>query len=154
MDVGQYMNKQGTRSWATYLSPLLCGVLTEPRSAGLFLLAEVAEGRGTRVVRRVEVKRADLPGTSQERQFPWILGYSVWNGSGPYLPTLGLLVPTQPDLGPRLHVRRGGSGQQLEVIGAFPDVGRLPKQIVFKTSDHPEIVRAGLQRLSVRHGRR
>jgi hypothetical protein len=141
-DVGPYMNRQGTRSWATYLSPLLCGVLTEPRADGLFLLAEVAEGRGTGVLRRLEVKKPGLSGRAGKREFPWILGYSVWNGSGPFLPTLGILVPTRPDLGPHVYTLEEALHQQLEVIAGFPDTGRLPTQIVFKTSDHPEVSRA------------
>ena len=142
VDVGQYMSKQGTRSWATYLSPLLCGVLSEPRADGLFLAAEIAQGRGTRVIRRLEVKKPDLPGVTEKRQYPWVLGYSVWNHARPFLPTLGLLVPTQPDICPRVYTLEEALEHQLEVIKKFPDTGRLPKQIVFKTCDHPEVSRA------------
>jgi hypothetical protein len=142
VDVGQYMNKQGERSWATYLSPLLCAVMTEPQADGLFILAEVAQGPGTRVIRRLEVRKPDLPGRPAERKYPWLLGYSVWNGSRPFLPTLGLLVPTQPDLGPRIYTLEEALNSQLEVIRGFPDVGRLPTQIVFKTVDQPEVYRA------------
>ncbi|NQU11002.1 beta-galactosidase trimerization domain-containing protein [bacterium] len=142
VDVGQYMNKQGTRSWATYLSPLLCGVLTEPAADGLFLVAEIAQGPGTKVIRRVEVKMPDLPAKPKERKFPWLLGYSVWNGYQPFLPTLGLLVPTQPDVGPRIYTLEEALRAQLDAIEEFPDRGRLPTQIVFKTSDHPEVKQA------------
>jgi hypothetical protein len=142
VDVGRYMNKQGERSWATYLSPLLCGVMTEPQADGLFILAEVAQGPGTKLVRRLEIRKPDLPARPAERKYPWLLGYSVWNGSGPLLPTLGLLVPTQPDLGPRVYTLEEALNHQLEVIRTFPDVGRLPTRIVFKTSDHQEVCRA------------
>ncbi len=149
VDVGQYMNKQGTRSWATYLSPLLCGVLTEPSRDGLFLMAEIAQGPGLQVVRRLEVRKPELPAVADGRQYPWILGYSVWNGSGPFLPTLGLLVPTQPDICPRIYTLAEAMQTQLDVIEEFPDNGRLPTQMVFKTSDQPEVSRAArLQRLS------
>jgi len=137
VDVGQYMNKQGQLSWATYLSPLLCGVMTEPATDGLYLLAEVAEGPGTRVIRRVEVKKPELPAKPKERKFPWLLGYNVWNVGTPYLPTLGLLVPAQPDLGPRVYTLEEALQTQLDVIAKFPNWGRLPTQIVFKTSERP-----------------
>ena len=142
IDVGRYMNKQGERSWATYLSPLLCGVMTEPRADGLFIVAEVAQGPGTKVVRRLEVMKPELPAQPAQREYPWLLGYSVWNGSGPFLPTLGLLVPAQPDICPRVYTLEEALREQLEVVRSFPDVGRLPTQIVFKTQDHPEIYRA------------
>ncbi|HOW73505.1 MAG TPA: hypothetical protein PKY77_23130 [Phycisphaerae bacterium] len=142
IDVGQYMNKQGERSWATYLSPFLCGVMTEPRADGLFILAEVAQGPGTKVVRRLEVRKPELPAQPAQREYPWLLGYSVWNGSGPLLPTLGLLVPAQPDICPRVYTLEEALRAQLEVVRDFPDVGRLPTQIVFKTQDHPEVYRA------------
>ena len=64
--------------------------------AGLFLLAEVAEGHGTRVVRRVEVKRADLSSwiwaTAYGTVAPICRRWSCWYQRGP-----------------RLHVRRGKS---------------------------------------------
>ncbi len=142
VDVGQYMNTQGERSWATYLSPLLCGVQTEPPSDGLFIVAELAQGPGTRVIRRLEVRKPDLPARPTERKYPWLLGYSVWNGSAPILPTLGLLTPAQPDLCPRVYTLEEALNSQLEVIKTFPDVGRLPTQMVFKTVDQPEVYRA------------
>jgi hypothetical protein len=137
VDVGQYMNKQGQLSWATYLSPLLCGVMTEPATDGLFLLAEVAEGPGTRVIRRVEVKKPELPANPAERTFPWLHGYGIWNLKEPFLPTLGLLVPAQPELGPRVYTFEEALQTQLDVIATFPNWGRLPTQIVFKTTERP-----------------
>ena len=142
VDVGQYMNKQGTRSWSTYLSPVLCGVLTEPQADGLYLVAEVAQGPGTGVIRRVEVKKPELPARSPDRVYPWLLGYATWNGNPPFIPTLGLLVPVQPDLVPRVYTLEEALRDQLDVIAEFPDVGRIPTQFVFKTSDHPEVKQA------------
>jgi len=139
VDVGQYMNPQGTRSSVTYLSPVLCAVMTQPQANGLYLLAEVAEGPGTGVIRRVEVKKPELPATSTERQYPWILGFATWNGSRPYLPTLGLLVPTHPDVNPRVYTLEEALQDQLDVIAEFPDNGRLPTQIVFKTRDQQAV---------------
>ncbi|MHB9106307.1 MAG: beta-galactosidase trimerization domain-containing protein [Armatimonadota bacterium] len=142
VDVGQYMNPQGTRSWDTYLSPVLCGALTNPQADGLYLVAEVAQGQGTQIVRRVEVKKPELPGQSKERQFPWLLGYATWNGGQPFLPTLGLLVPVNPDINPRIYTLEEALRDQLDVIAEFPDVGRVATQFVFKTSDHPEVKQA------------
>jgi len=72
IDVGQYMTLEGTRSWATYLSPLFCGVLTEPKADGLYVLAEVAQGPGTRVIRRVEVAKPELASESA------VFRYRLW----------------------------------------------------------------------------
>ena len=58
------------------------------------------------------------------------------------LPTLGLLVPTHPDIVPRVYTLEEALRAQLDVIEEFPDVGRLPTQFVFKTRDHPEITEA------------
>jgi len=142
VDVGQYMNPQGTRSWDTYLSPVLCAEMTDPQTNGLFLIAEVAQGPGTDVIRRVEVKKPELSATSRERVYPWILGYATWNSNPPFLPTLGLLVPTHPDINPRIYTLEEAVNDQLDVIAEFPDTGRAPTQIVFKTSDHPEVMKA------------
>jgi hypothetical protein len=142
VDVGQYMNRQGTRSYATYLSPVLCGVLTAPQADGLYLLAEVAQGPGTRVVRRVEVKKPELAANSTERKYPWMLGYATWNRSRPYLPTLGLLVPVDPDINPRVYTLEEALIDQLDAIAEFPDAGRVPTQFVFKTRDNSEVKQA------------
>lgn len=142
VDIGQYMNKQGTRSYPTYLSPVLCAEITNPVTDGLFLLAEVATGPGTGIIRRVEVAKPELTARNRERKFPWILGYATWNGNPPFLPTLGLLVPVSPDLAPRLYTLEEALNDQLEVINAFPKWGRIPTQMVFVTGDHPEIKQA------------
>ena len=142
VDVGQYMNKRGTRSWDTYLSPLLCGVMTEPQTDGLHLLVEVAQGRGTRVIRRLDVHKPDLPAVSQERRYPWLLGYLCWNGGRPFLPTVGLLVPSQPDILPRVYTLEEALKWQLDVIEGFPDVGRLPALLGFRTGARPEVFKA------------
>ena len=68
VDVGQYMNLQGTRSWDTYLSPLLCGAMTDPQADGLYLLAEIAQGPGIRVVRRLAIEKSDLPAMATQRE--------------------------------------------------------------------------------------
>ncbi len=142
VDVGRFMNRQGTRSWETYLSPLLCGVMTEPKTAGLYVAVEVAEGPGTRVIRRLQIERPELPAESRTRRYPWLLGYSVWNGSGPILPTVGLLVPAQPRLCPRIYTLQEALAWQRDVIEEFPDRGRVPTAFVFTTRGRPEIVKA------------
>jgi len=142
VDVGQYMNKQGTRSWDTYLSPVLCASMTAPETAGLYLLAEVAQGPGTGIIRRIEVKKPELPARSPNRIYPWLLGYQTWNGTPPYYPTLGLLVPTDPDLLPRIYTLEEALQDQLDVIEEFPDTGRVATQFVFKTGDQPEVMKA------------
>jgi len=142
VDVGQYMNLQGTRSWDTYLSPLLCGVMIDPQADGLYLLAEVAQGRGTRIVRRLEIKKPELPAVAEQREYPWLLGYGCWNGSRPFLPTLGLLVPSNPDILPRIYTLEEAMRWQLDVIEEFPDVGRQPTLFSFRTNGRPEVLGA------------
>ena len=142
IDVGRYMNKQGTRSWDTYLSAVLCGVKTQPKADGLHIVADVAQGPGTRVIRRIAVDKPELAGEGGGHDYPWRLGYSVWNGGRPVLPTLGLLVPTQPDIVPRIYTLEEAFNAQLDVIETFPDVGRVPTQFVFKTSDHDQMRKA------------
>lgn len=142
VDMGQYMNFQGTRSWDTYLSPLLCGVMTDPQADGLYLLAEVAQGRGTRIVRRLAIEKPDLPAVAEQREYPWLLGYGCWNGGQPFLPTLGLLAPSNPDILPRIYTLEEAMQWQLDVIEEFPDVGRTPTLFSFRTHGHPEILSA------------
>ena len=141
VDVGQYMNLEGARSWSTYLSPVLCGVMTLPKSEGLHLLIEVSQGRATRVIRRLEVRKPGLPAESPNRDYPWILGHGVWN-HGPYLPTVGLLVPSQPDIQPRVYTLEEAMKWQLDVISVFPDVGRPPTQFVFTANGNPAVLHA------------
>jgi len=142
VDVGQYMNREGTRSWSTYLSPLLCGVMTDPKTDGLHVLVDVAQGPGTGVIRRLEISKPELAAESKERVYPWHLGYSVWNHSRPFLPTVGLLVPSQPDILPRVYTLAEAMKWQLDAIEEFPDVGRLPAKLSFRTRGQPEILRA------------
>lgn len=142
VDVGQYMNAQGARSWDTYLSPLLCGALTAPKADGLYLVAELAEGPDMGVLRRIEIRKPDLAGEVAERDYPWHLGYGVWNHGKPIVPTLGLLVPSHPDVSPRVYTLEEAMQWQLDVIEDFPDVGRLPEQLVFRTHGREPILDA------------
>jgi hypothetical protein len=143
IDVGQYMSLEGERSWAaTYLSPLLCGIMTEPKSKGMHVLVEVAQGPGTQVIRRLEISKPDLPAESKDRDYPWMLGCAVWNGSGPVLPTVGLLVPSRPDLSARIYTLEEALNWQLDVIDEFPRWGRQPDRIVFTTRGRPRILEA------------
>ncbi|MFO7975303.1 MAG: beta-galactosidase trimerization domain-containing protein [Candidatus Hydrogenedentota bacterium] len=142
VDVGQYMNRQGTRSWETYLSPLLCGVQTVPKTDGLYVVAEIAEGPNMGVIRRIEVRKPGLAAEVAERDYPWHLGYGVWNHGKPILPTLGLLVPSHPDVSPRVYTLEEAMEWQLDVIEEFPDIGRLPEQLVFRTHGRKTILDA------------
>ncbi|MHC4744124.1 MAG: hypothetical protein ACYS8Z_19575, partial [Planctomycetota bacterium] len=141
VDIGRGMSVRGTRSPDTYLAPVLCGVETSGGKAGLHFLAEVAEGRGRRIIRRVEVRKDDLQ-AGKEREYPWILGYSVWNGGRPFLPTLGLLVPSRPELGGRILTLEEALEWQLDFIEEFPKWGRELSDFVFVTRGRPEILDA------------
>ncbi|MBW8040781.1 MAG: hypothetical protein FVQ85_12355 [Planctomycetes bacterium] len=141
LDIGRGMNLRGTRSPDTYLSPVLCGVETSDDKPGLHLLAEVAEGREQRVIRRIEVHKPDLR-QANERSYPWILGYSVWNGQQPFLPTLGLLIPSRPEIASRVYTLQEALRWQLDFIDEFPRIGRKPTQFVFITRGQPQILEA------------
>ena len=141
VDIGRGMNLRGARSPDTYLAPVLCGVETSEQRPGLALLAEVAYGEALAVARRIEVHKPDLK-QGAGRDYPWVLGYSVWNGSGPFLPTLGLLVPTRPELHSRVYSLEEALRWQLDFIEEFPQMGRAPTQVVFKTRGRGEILEA------------
>jgi len=141
VDIGRGMNLRGTRSPDTYLSPVLCGVETSDNKPGLHLLAEVAEGREQRIIRRVEVHKPDLRPTT-ERGYPWILGFGVWNGQKPFLPTLGLLIPSRPEIASRIYTLQEALQWQLDFIDEFPKIGRKPTQFVFRTRGQPQILEA------------
>lgn len=138
VDVGAYMNRRGTRSYDTYLSPLMCGIQTEPVADGLHVMVEVAEGRGVRVLRRLEVHKPDVPAQTPERVVPWNLGWRTWN-RGPYLPTVCLLVPTRPDVQPRVYTLEEMIRWQLDTIEEFPNLGRIPSRLLFRGRVQPEI---------------
>lgn len=141
VDIGRGMNLRGTRSPQTYLSPVLCGVESSGGAVGLHLLAEVAAGPGQRVIRRMEVHKDGLK-AGEERVYPWILGYGVWNGGRPFLPTLGLLVPSRPEIASQVYTLEEALRWQLDFIEEFPNIGREPEQFVFVTRGRPEIVNA------------
>ncbi|HOF40329.1 MAG TPA: beta-galactosidase trimerization domain-containing protein [Candidatus Hydrogenedentes bacterium] len=142
LDVGQYMNLQGARSWDTYLSPILCGVQTLPPAPGLYLVAEIAEGPGMNIMRRIEIRKPELAPEVPERDYPWYLGYGVWNHGKPILPTLGLLVPSRPEISPRVYTLEEALNWQLDLIKDFPDTGRLPEKLVFRTHGQKAILDA------------
>jgi hypothetical protein len=141
VDLGRGMNLRGTRSPDTYLAPVLCGVETSDHQAGLHLLAEVAEGKSQRVMRRIEVHKPELKSTDA-RDYPWILGYGVWNGGRPFLPTLGLLIPSRPDITIRIYTLEEALKWQLDFIEEFPPIGRKPTQFVFTSRGQPTILNA------------
>ena len=134
------MNQQGTRSPVTYLSSVLCGIMTSPEADGIDVLAEVATGPGTGVLRRVEIHRPEVKAEG-ERSYPWNLGCGVWNsGGGPVMPTLGLMIPTRPDLTGRVYTLEEAMRAQLEEIANMPQSGRVPEQFVFVARGQPEVL--------------
>jgi len=141
VDIGRGMNLRGTRSPDTYLAPVLCGVQTSGNRPGLHLLAEVAGHPGQRIIRRLEVHKEQLA-PSNERSYPWVLGYGVWNARGPFLPSLGLLVPSRPELGSRVYTLAEALEWQLDFIEEFPKFGRRPSRFVFTSRGRPEILDA------------
>lgn len=141
VDIGRGMNLRGTRSPDTYLSPVLCGVETSDNKSGLHLLAEVGEGREQRIIRRIEVHKPELR-ESTERRYPWILGFGVWNGQQPFLPTLGLLIPSRPEIASRAYTLEEALRWQLDCIDEFPKIGCKPTQFVLKTRGQPQILEA------------
>jgi len=141
IDIGRYMNQQGTRSPVTYLSSVLCGLMTSPRADGIHVLAEVATGPGTGVLRRLEIHRPEVK-AGGERSYPWNLGCGVWNGGGgPVTPTLGLMIPTRPDLTGRVYTLEEALRAQVEEIANMPNSGRVPEQFVFVARGRPEVLK-------------
>jgi hypothetical protein len=139
VDIGQYMALRGTRSPITYLSSVLCGIMTSPRANGIDVLAEVATGPGTGVLRRIEVHRPEVKADGP-RSYPWRIGCEVWNG-GPLLPTVGLMIPTRPELTGRVYTLEEALRWQLDEIQLMPDIGRVPTEFVFVASGHPEVMK-------------
>lgn len=119
VDIGRFMNRRGPRSPDTYLSPVLCGVWTADDKPGLHLLAEVAEGRGIRVVRRVQVHKPKLK-RQRSITYPWVLMYGCWNKTPPALPTLGLLIPSRLEIAARIYTLEEAMQWQLDFIEEFP----------------------------------
>jgi len=141
IDIGRYMNQQGTRSPVIYLSSVLCGIMTSPQADGIDVLAEVATGAGAGVLRRMEIHRPDVKARG-EWSYPWNLGCGVWNsGGGPVMPTLGLMIPTRPDLTGRVYTLDEALRAQLEEIANMPESGRVPEQFVFVARGRPEVLK-------------
>ncbi|MBU4270327.1 MAG: hypothetical protein KKA28_00435 [Planctomycetes bacterium] len=138
VDIGQYMNLRGERSPDTYLSPVLCGIMTAPQVDGIHVLAEIATGRGTGVLRRLEIHKPEVTAKGK-REHPWRIGSGAWNGEGGLLPTVGLLVPTRPDLAGRVYTLEEALRWQLESIQNLPKVGRTPEKFVFVAGGRPEV---------------
>lgn len=141
VDLGRYMTLRGARSSENYLSPVLCGVLTSPPVDGLHLTAEVARGRTLAVIRRIEIDKPEIKHEGP-REYPWRLGFGTWNLEPPFLPTLGLLIPTRENRPQQVHTLQEALDWQLGVIQGFTQFGRLPTQIVFRTTGRPQILQA------------
>lgn len=145
IDIGPSMNRIGARSPETYQAPTLCGVFNESKANGLFITAEVAinDGGEKRVTRKIEISKPDIEYDERgERIYPWRLGYATWNSSRPFLPTLGLLIPTQPEHGEHVYTLQEMEDWQVQFVSEFPDVGRQPEQFTFTTRGRPDIIKA------------
>ena len=113
--------------------------MTSPRADGIDVLAKVATGPGTGVLRRIEVHRPEVKADGP-RSYPWMIGCGVWNGETP-LPTVGLMIPTQPQLTGRVYTLEEALRWQLEEIKLMPDIGRVPTEFVFVASGNPEVMK-------------
>lgn len=123
-----------------YLAPVLFGVMTAGNKDGLYLTAEIATGADKKLLRRIEVTKPEHK-SAGEWEYPWRIGFGVWN-HGPVLPTLGLLVPTRPEVTERIYTLEEALRVQLEFIASFPDYGRLPNQFIFTSRARPELLKA------------
>jgi len=135
VDIGQYMVDRGSRSPENYLAPVLCAVRTEGEADGLHMMTEVAQGRGMGVMRRINTNRPDLEGWNADKRddYPWRLGWGIWQSRGPYLPTVGLLIPTRPEHGSRVYTLAEALDWHLDYIEDFPGFGRKPAKLIFTT---------------------
>ena len=141
VDIGQYMILRGLRSPDSYLAPVLCSVMTEGEADGLHLLTEVAQGRGQGVMRRINTNRPGIKARDARKrhEYPWRLGWGIWQSRGPYLPTVGLLIPTRPEHGTRIYTLAEALDWQLDFIEDFPGFGRKPAKLIFTTRGRREI---------------
>jgi hypothetical protein len=145
IDIGPSMNRIGARSPETYQAPTLCGVFNKAKANGLFITAEVAinDGGEKRITRKIEISKPDIEYDERgERIYPWRLGFETWNGHRPFLPTLGLLIPTQPQHGEAVMTLQEMDDWQVKFVREFPDVGRQPEQFMFTTHGRPEVIKA------------
>ncbi len=115
VDIGRHMSRKPTFTGSRdYLAPVFVGAMTEPAQTGLALQVEIAAGPDKRIVRRIAV--AD--------PLPTRIGYQTWLGSGPKLPTLGLLIPASPASKERIWTLEEAAQQQLDWIASY---GPTPK---------------------------
>lgn len=121
IDLGPHISSSPTFGGSpNYLSSVFLGAMYEPAGEYLRLAAEVARGPEKRLVRRLEIGETR----------PTKLGHSTWLGSHP-LPTLGLLIPVDPDRDERIWTLEEAAQQQLEWIASYGPTPKPPRHILF-----------------------
>lgn len=122
VDIGPHMSKSPLFAASpNYLSPVYLGVASSPEQQNLRLVAELALGTDHKLVRRIEVNEAR----------PARLGYHVWIGREPLLPTLALLVPVDPQKSQTILTFEEAAAQQLEWIRSYGPPPKQPQHILF-----------------------
>lgn len=123
LDIGPDMCRRPTFGGSPlYLSPVFLGAHTDPdRPDRLRLTAELATGTPPRIVRRLTVDEPNPP----------LIGYSTWLGAGPKLPTLGLLIPVDPQKSTRIWTLEEAAEQQLRWAQARGPLPARPRQMIF-----------------------
>lgn len=122
VDIGRHMSRRPTFEGSRdYLAPVFIGALTQPERTGLMLQVEIARGPDRRLVRRIVA----------EDPHPTLIGYQTWLGSGPKLPTLGLLIPASAQSRERLWTLEEAAQQQLAWIASYGPTPRAPRHMWF-----------------------
>jgi hypothetical protein len=125
LDIGPYMSRQPLFAGSPlYLTPVYLGVYSDPeRSDRLQVQVEIAQGSTDKVVRRV----------TTDEDNPILLGYSTWLGGTPKLPTLGLLIPTEPGKSVNIWTFEEAAEQQLAWVRKCGPLPARPRQMLFRS---------------------
>jgi len=122
IDIGPYMSRQPLFAGSpSYLSPVYLGVYSEPERADLQLDVELAQGTTANIARRIRAREDRPP----------LLGYSTWLGREPKLPTLGLLIPVEPEKSTKVWTFEEAAEQQLAWVRACGQLPARPRQMLF-----------------------
>ncbi|MEA3401805.1 MAG: hypothetical protein U9R79_11245 [Armatimonadota bacterium] len=122
VDIGPHMSKRPLFGGSpNYLSTVFLGAMSEPERPNLRLQVEVARGSEHRVVRTVLVSEPN----------PTLIGCRTWLGTPPKLPTLGLMIPVDPERSERVWTLEEAARQQLEWIDSFGPRPQQPRYIWF-----------------------
>ncbi|MCC6444430.1 MAG: hypothetical protein IT210_13375 [Armatimonadetes bacterium] len=122
IDIGRFMSASPTFAGSpNYLNPVFLGVYQSPEGKTLDLQAELAWGGEKRGAQRFRFRNYRAAS----------LGYQTWLGSGPKLPTVGLLIPVDPARGERIYTFEQAADQQLRWIRSLPPLEKRPEKIFF-----------------------